>query len=276
MQRLRLPRFFSLAAALGALWCGCRSPDSAGPAHPSTERVGPAGRNRYVTPANQILTPAGLTVELPGLRPQGLALSPDGKILVTSGKTSELVVIAPTTGRIIQRVKLPLEKDGEAKPDPVSGNILAPDKGGQLSYTGLIFSPDGTRLYLANVDGSVKVFEVDKAHQISPLFTIPLAPVNAVGRKAEIPSGLALSRDGRKLYVVLNLSNSLGEFDAATGKLLRRWDVGVAPFDVLLAGSKAYVSNWGGRRPEANSLTGPAGRGTQVRVDPVSHIASEG
>jgi len=36
------------------------------------------------------------------------------------------------------------------------------------------------------------------------------------------------------------------------------------------------VSNWGGRRPDATSLTGPAGRGTFVRVDPVRHIASEG
>ncbi len=54
------------------------------------------------------------------------------------------------------------------------------------------------------------------------------------------------------------------------------WDVGVAPFGVALAGQKAYVSNWGGRRPDGQDLTGPAGRGTLVRVDPVRHIASEG
>ena len=77
-------------------------------------------------------------------------------------------------------------------------------------------------------------------------------------------------------YVVLNLSNRLAEMDAATGKVLRQWDVGVAPYDVVLAGHKAYVSNWGGRRPDANSVTGPAGNGTLVRVDPVRFIASEG
>ncbi|MDB6034485.1 MAG: Phosphoesterase family protein, partial [Verrucomicrobiales bacterium] len=161
-------------------------------------------------------------------------------------------------------------------PGPVSGNILSPDKEGQLSYTGLVFSPDGTRVYLANVDGSIKVFSVDRLHQISPLFTIPLPAVNAVKRKAEIPAGLTVSRNGQLLYVALNLSNRLGEFDAMTGKLLRTWETGVAPYDVVLAGSKAYVSNWGGRRPETNSVTGPAGRGTLVRVDPVRHIASEG
>jgi YVTN family beta-propeller protein len=44
----------------------------------------------------------------------------------------------------------------------------------------------------------------------------------------------------------------------------------------MRAGDKIYVSNWGGRRPEPGSATGPAGKGTLVRVDPVRHIASEG
>jgi YVTN family beta-propeller protein len=76
--------------------------------------------------------------------------------------------------------------------------------------------------------------------------------------------------------VALNLSNRLVEMDAATGTFLRLWDVGVAPYDVVLTARKAYVSNWGGRRPDKGDLTGPAGRGTVVRVDPVKHIASEG
>ena len=111
--------------------------------------------------------------------------------------------------------------------------------------------------------------------KISPLFSIPLPTVQARGRTEEIPAGLAVSRDGKKLYVALNLSNRLAELDAATGRVLRTWDVGFAPFDVALAGRKVYVSNWGGRRPDANSVTGPAGRGTRVRVDARS-IASEG
>ena len=210
------------------------------------------------------------------MRPQAIALSPDGRILVTSGKTAELVVVDPNVGTIIQRVSLPSETNAIPAPDAVSGNILEPDKDGQLSFTGLIFSPHGRRVYLANVNGSVKVFGVDDQHKVAPLFTIPLPEVKTVDRKAEIPAGLALSPDGRKLYVALNLSNRLGEFDADTGKLLRTWDVGVVPYDVVLAGKKAYVSNWGGRRPATNSITGPAGRGTLVRVDPVRHIANEG
>ncbi len=263
-----------LVGGLGIVGCRFGSPSAASFA--SKEKVGRAGVNRFVTPANQILTPTGFQVELPGMRPQALALSPDGRILLASGKTAEIVVIDPNTGGVIQRVALPSEKDVDPAPDAVSGNILEPDKDGQVSFTGLIFSPRGDRVYLANVNGSVKVFSVDAQHKLAPLFTVPLPEVKAVDRKAEIPSGLTLSPDGRKLYVVLNLSNRLAEFDAETGKLLRTWDVGVAPYDVLLHGTKAYVSNWGGRRPATNSITGPAGRGTLVRVDPVRHIANEG
>src|SRR5688572_18306175 len=89
--------------------CGCQSNSDSRALSGTSEHVGKTGRNRYVTPANQILTPAGLQVELPGMRPQALALSPDGKILVTSGKTAEIVVVDPLTGKILQRAALPAE-----------------------------------------------------------------------------------------------------------------------------------------------------------------------
>src|SRR5262249_47400876 len=142
--------------------------------------------------------------------------------------------------------------------------------------TGLIFSPDGSRIYLSNVNGSIKVFSVGADHKVSSLFTMPLPASGVRARKKDIPAGLAISRDGTRLYVALNLSNRLLEVEAATGKDLRKWDVGVAPYDVVLAGRKVYVTNWGGRRPEKGVATGPAGRGTKVRVDPVRFIASEG
>ena len=271
-------RWISLPVFLAGLFTGCESPQLpqlAGQV-PIREAVGRAGTNRYYTPVNQVLTPAGLQVELPGMRPQALALSPDGRLLVTAGKTHDLVVMDPKSGKVLQRVLLPSEKNQDPTPSPVSTHILQPDKDAELSFTGLVFSPDGSRIYLANVEGSIKVFGVDKSGQVAGLFTIPLPPANAPRRKKEIPAGLGLSRDGKRLYVVFNLSNRLAELDTATGKVLRQWDVGVAPYDVVLAGHKAYVSNWGGRRPDTNSVTGPAGNGTLVRVDPVRFIASEG
>ena len=263
----------ALVVALAG-WTGCTLTPRDG--SESTETVGRHGTNRIVTPVNQVLTPHGRQIDLPKLRPQGVALSPDGKLLAVSGKTSELVLVDPLTGKILQHVNLPSAQDLEPEADVVSPNILEPDKKGQLSFTGLIFSPDGQRLFLANVNGDVKVFDVGADGKVTGAFSIPLPRATAPRRTNEIPAGLALSRDGRRLYVVLNLSNKLGEFDATNGKLLRQWDVGVAPYDVALVGDKAYVSNWGGRRPGAGDLTGPAGRGTTVRVDPVRFIANEG
>src|SRR5689334_13252741 len=84
------------------------------PGFSSKQTVGRLDTNVFYTPVNQILTPAGLQVQLPELRPQALALSPDGRLLVTSGKTHEIIVIAPASGQILQRVRLPGKTTAEA------------------------------------------------------------------------------------------------------------------------------------------------------------------
>ncbi|HEX4350170.1 MAG TPA: hypothetical protein VH251_07275, partial [Verrucomicrobiae bacterium] len=231
------------------------------------------GTNGLMTPVNQIVTPVGTQVQLPGMRPNALALSPDGKLLVTAGLTQELVVVDPTTGEISQHV--PLLADAVKEEAAGTAAILNANEKAKLSFTGLIFSPDGSRIYMANVNGDIKVFTVGADKKVSPLGSFALSPAKAPERNDEIPAGIAVSTDGKKIYVAGNLSNHLLELDAATGKLLRTWDVGVAPFDVVLAGHKVYVSNWGGRQPSADSITGPAGRGTLVRTDARS-IANEG
>jgi YVTN family beta-propeller protein len=234
----------------------------------SFEKVGHSATH-VVLPVNQTLTPTGIQVELPGLRPQVIKLSPDGQLLATSGKTDELILVHPGTGNILQRVAMPSEK-ADSETEETSPHILAPDRDAQVSYTGLVFSPDGSRIFLSNVNGSIKVFAVDANHQVKGLYSIPLPEAGLNARKNDIPAGLALSHDGKRLYVALNLSNRLLELDIASRKPLRVFDVGVAPYDVVLAGHKAYVSNWGGRRPDAQSITGPAGH------DPVRYIANEG
>lgn len=263
-----IPLSIVLAVLLGTVACRKDLPD--------TEQVGRLGENRTVLPVNQVLIPAGIQISLPGLRPQALALSPDKRFLAVSGKTHELVIIDPESGTIAQQVTLPSENQTEPLPDPSLPNILEPDRKGQVSYTGLVFAPDGHHIYLSNVNGSIKVFSVDSDGTVRPSHTIPLPPANAPRRKNQTPAGMAFSENGQRLYVCGNLSNHLLEIDINTNTVLRTFDVGIAPFDVALVDNKAYVSNWGGRRPRPGDLTGPAGRGTKVKVDPVKHIANEG
>jgi len=236
------------------------------------ETVGRLAKNRYLTPTNQVLTPSGRQVELPLIRPQALALSPDGKLLVTAGKIPFLATIDPVSGQALQRVAFAPEQ--VEAPDPTTKPGTEP--GSQLSFTGLVFSPNGARIYLSNVAGNVKVFAVDNKHQVTSLTTFAVPEARTSKRKMEIPAGLALSADGKHLYVAGNLGNKLHELDAETGAVRRSWNTGVAPFGVVLAAGKAYVSNSGGRLPGSTDLAAPAGRGTMVRVDPVRYIANEG
>lgn len=239
----------------------------------TTEIVGHQ-TNGLETPVNQLVTPAGILVPLPGMRPNALALSPDGKLLVTSGLLPELVAIDPGTGKTLQRVPFP-EEASDRSISALSAQILNANEKAKLSFTGLTFSPDGSRIYLSNVNGDVKVFGVGPAGKISALFSIPVPRVHVPERTYDIPTGIAVSPDGTKIYVALNIGNKVAEFDAASGKLLRSWQTGDAPYDVVICGDKLYVSNWGGRLPDANSLIGPIGENGTVRVDARS-VASEG
>lgn len=263
----------NVAVFLPLALTACRSADDA---HIVTSREA-VGRHEghTMTPVNQVLRPQGKFIDLDGLRPQVIALTPDGRSLLVSGKTNELLVLDPATGEVRARVPLPSDKQ-TAPADPVSTNILKPDRGDQVSYTGLVVSADGTRAYLSNVRGSVKVFAIDADGTVRASHTIPLPNANAPRREAEIPSGLALTRDGGTLFVCGNLSNQLLAIETATGTVRASYPVGVAPYTVVLAGDRAFVSNWGGRRPGEGDALGPAGRGTVVRADPVRNIASEG
>ncbi len=258
----------------GLMGCG-GAPNVSLPHWSATDPVNPSSPFGAVLPVNQIITPAGRQVDLPGLRPQAIALSPNGQLLAVTGKTSEIVILDPTTGEIRQRVSLPPELSTATNP-VVSSHLLKPDTEGQVSYTGLAFAPDGNSLYLANVNGSIKVFSVDSNNVVTPSHTLALPEVVGFPRTKNIPSGLKVSPDGKRLYVVLNLSNQLLEVDLTSGNTLKKFEVGNAPYDLVLVGTKAYVSNWGGRRVELGVLSGPIGIGAKVRVDPVRHIANEG
>jgi len=263
---LLLPIFFAGAA------CGGKEPIAA-----AAMELKPAlvFAERYVLPTGQVLTPTGKQVALPELRPQALALSPDGQLLVTAGRTKYLVVVDPTTGAVLQTVRLPADPKHTA-PGSKSATQLGAAPGAQLSLTGLVFSPDGTRIYFSNALGNIKVFAVDQAHHVTAEGTLAVPEARTAKRKMELPTGLAVSADGKRLYVAGNVGNKLLELDVATGALLRSWDTGAAPMEVVLAAGKAYVSNSGGRQAGAGDLTAPAGAGTVVRVDAVRNIANEG
>ena len=280
MQQLdALPAVFPclLLALICTRSVDCQAQSATAPTRNPFEQVGAHPGGGALMPTQQVITPAGTQVELPGMRPQAIALSPDGQLLATSGMTHELVLVDPADGKVLQRLPIPRDPVSPARHERPSHN-LKPAKDPQLSYTGLIFSPDGSRIYLSNVYGSIKVFAISDKHMVKSLASLPLPATGLDYQPRDIPAGLAASSDGRKLYVCLNVSNRLLECDAKStgGSQQRIFDVGNAPFDVLLVGHKAYVSNWGGRRADGKEAVGPIGIGAEVRVDEVRFIANEG
>ncbi len=51
--------------------------------------------------------------------------------------------------------------------------------------------------------------------------------------------------------------------------------VGIAPFTIIMKGPKAYVTNWGGRVPNPDDITGVTSKSNAV-VDPQTGIGSSG
>ena len=224
----------ALALSFSIFFIGCGLQHSDRDENESVTQFGPGGKS--VLPTQQIITPAGRQIELPGVRPQAIAINRDCSMLVTSGITHALVVIDPASGKVTDRVPIPPDSISAADAVNDQPHNLTPDKNAQLSYTGLIFSPDGKRIYLSSVTGSIKVFSVNEKRQVNPVGTLMLPPTGLAHLKKDIPAGLAMSDDGSKLGTSrLNVTNRLLEMDAHSGKTLRMFDVGNAPFGVAPA-----------------------------------------
>ena len=214
------------------------------------QRVGIQPDSSILVPSNQLLRPAGFQVYLPG-RPVDLALTPDGRFLLVKNK-SDLDLIRLSDRTIMQT--LPFGKSG-------------------ASFTGICLSPDGRRVYLTDALNSIQVAEINRNNIMQ--WSDPLIlPAPSIGGYA-VPGGLALNLKGDKIFVTLSRNNSLGVVNLSTNKVTEI-PVGIAPYSVLCASeTKAYVTNWGGRRPKEDETTYNTS-GSQVLVDPETGIASNG
>lgn len=76
-----------------------------------------------------------------------------------------------------------------------------------------------------------------------------------------LPNEVAIATEQGKdyLYVVLNGNNQLIKLDLATKKQVWKSPTGVAPYGLVLAQGKVFVSNWAGAMPGANATRETAG-----------------
>ncbi|HCN84044.1 MAG TPA: hypothetical protein DIT07_10565 [Sphingobacteriaceae bacterium] len=204
-----------------------------------------------LVPSNQLLRPAGFQVELPG-RPVDLVLSPDEKLLFVKNDAS-IDLVRLNDRKILQ--SLPYNRGGS-------------------SFTGICISADGHRVFVTDAANHIGMVDLDKSNIMHWAGTITL-PGPAVGGNP-YPGGLALNGTEDKMYVTLSRSNSLAVVNLKDTTNIIQIPVGIAPYDVIIASpGKAYVTNWGGRKPRQGETTFNTS-GSQALVDPKTGIANSG
>jgi len=183
---------------------------------------GPIG----ITSNNWTLTPAGVQIAV-GDRPLGAALSPDGRYLAISngGQGVQSLALVDTASRLVVQ-SIPYHRP-------------------EALYVGVAWAPDGRRLF-ASAGGNdvVRTYEM-RDGRLTEATPIPLAETGA----RVYPAGLAVSADGRTLFVAENYANRVAAIDLASGRPVASAETGALPYAVVLSrdGRKLYASDWGSR-----------------------------
>jgi YVTN family beta-propeller protein len=156
--------------------------------------------------------------------------------------------------------------------DGSTGTRLADIESRTTSYTGISFRPGDRQLWASetsrNGPDSVLIAELSE--------TGKPGKTNRIGLNGHpLPTGIAFSADGKLAYVALSRSNTLAVIDTGTLEMLKEVDVGMAPFSVVVAGDRVFVSNRGGRRAAPDDVVAPSS-GARVVADAVTGSSTTG
>ncbi len=190
----------------------------------AAEWPGPLGKGVTLLPNGWRIAPAGRHVMVGDL-PLDLLVSPDGRwaIITNNGYAKPtLTVVDLSTLSVLDKTSIP------------------------DAWLGLAWHPDGKRLFASGgADGTVREF-LWKPGKLA------LANTFAVGTavKEGFLGGLAVRRDGRRLYVVDVLGKRLSALDLPSGEIANRIDLAAEPYGCLVSadGATLYVSLWGGAK----------------------------
>src|SRR5262249_1472144 len=162
--------------------------------------------------------PAGQQIKVDG-RLISSTLAPDGRTaaaLTWQNFTGYVSVIDVANGSVLQQVHLETQHLGD----------------GTVSFDGAMYSRGGTTL--RGPEGTdIGRFAGAADGELSSPMVIRLTSSHG----AAIPSGMALSNDGKRLYAALNGDNSLAVINTKTNAVISRIPVGNAPRQVVVTGN---------------------------------------
>lgn len=253
-----------------------------------TYTVGPQANGSYVMSTGQIITPAGKVINLGSpVRGKAVALNPkisSQAAVLEMGAAQAVEVIDITTGALLQAYSPFGDSTGS-----FTGIRYSPDG----KY--LLFSQDNSHLAIASVHPKTGLLSDYNQVKVAPsqafincdkiTVGLPSAPVTDVcgqfyngNTYSSNPAGVAVSRDSKTAYVVLNANNTLQPVDLTVNPPVPKGAqvrVGNVPNSVVLDGKFAYVSNEGGRVARANDFTNIS-NGTPIVANDVNGSAITG
>ncbi len=222
---------------------------------------------RALVPTGQRLAPTGTQLHFFG-RPLDVAVSPDGTVAIKN--SHGILFVDRNATRIVQNLRLPREP--MQYPLNLGGNGL----------TGIVWNRNGTTVWSADGFGLLRSASRTKDGTFAWDPDVQLPGPSGAFRSAttheldvSVPTGVALSDDGKTVFVALSRNNAVAAVDTATRAIRYTVPVGAAPFAVVTAGDKLYVSNMGGAQPAHTDTSADSG-GTRIRVDPRTGIAEPG
>lgn len=176
-------------------------------------------------PTGVCLDPAGHSFDV-GNMPLAMVASPEGDRLVLSlngWREQGIQVIDPASGKVVQTVSQP------------------------GAFLGLAFSPDGHTLYASggNEDAIYVYAWRNKRATLSD--QIPLAHKQPKKDGTRFPAGIAVSGNGKYLFVAENLGDAVAVVDIQSKQVVQRLNTERYPYDVVISpAGDVYVSTWGG------------------------------
>jgi YVTN family beta-propeller protein len=247
--------------------------------------TGPQPNGSWVVGDGQVITPAGTQVDLGiRVRAKAIALNPNANThtaaVLTLGATQAVEVFDTNTGNVLQNYA-----------------TFGTDSSG--SYSGIAYSVDGKYLVFSQDSSNVTIAKVtavglledDGQALVAPdnsfITCFPNSPPASYGNpcgsfytpSTSYPGGVALSKDDKSAYALLNQNNTLAHIDLTSNppRMTEQIRVGNAPHSIVIAknGTTAYISNEGGRvATEADFQVNSAG--TEIVADPTIGAAITG
>ena len=177
------------------------------------------------------------------LLPNGWRIAPAGKHLPVGDLP--LAMLPSPDGRY-----LIIENNGYAKPSLTVVDLkrfLVVNRASMDSaWLGLAWHPDGRRLYSSGSASNAIHEFLWTSGRLKPGATISLGPKES----GKFVGGLSVSPDGKRLYAVNPLGQTLTEVDLESRRVVRTIPLGAEPYTCLVSrdGRSLYVSLWGGSK----------------------------